>query len=618
VEEDPHGRIPTAAKEIAARYRASTDGLGTQLVFLDVGVPDPKKLDPLPASISRAKPNPLPDDDEPDSDTADAEAEAEAALEALRHLGAPRDLYLELKRRLIAAGVPSDEIAFIHQATDPSAQARLFQAVREGRVRVLLTTRAKGGTGMNVQDRVIAVHHLDVPWRPDQLEQADGRAVRQGNQNAEVEIVRYVTRKSFDEYKWRLLSDKQSFIAQFYRGELDSMEDIDPTQLDFQMASAWAADDPRVMELIQAERALVGLRARYENFARRQAQSARELKAARESLARYTAHKGDIDAKAAEATAWAEAPHVDLGMAVSDYYGLRGIDPKPFDWTDADARKAFAAALRPIMAQTSVREETIATAGPFLISRASVQREQYVTKAGVTEVQRDSTNLLKVSVEIGGVERTIGSTPEWDAANPPDLVRSLDSYLKPSRLADIQAQNQRLIDYAQQSVTDHDAIASKTFGQHEELTAKTKEVDDLRTALQGASSGAAPLPTSAPAAAPSTPVTPKTSNADRGFTAQSTILPGLKEFVEEDVVPTVAAAAHDLVEAKAGLHALFAPDTVSPAAVLGAGVLRANLAAHTQRVQRAQKTLRALEKAFDRATRRLAKRSCSSRMPPRG
>ena len=112
------------------------------------------------------------------------------------------DVYHEIQRKLMEKGVPQEEIAFIHSANTETRKAELFAKVRSGQVRFLLGSTAKMGAGTNVQDRLIAEHHLDVPWRPSDIEQREGRIIRQGNQNQSVRIFRYITEGTFDAYSW--------------------------------------------------------------------------------------------------------------------------------------------------------------------------------------------------------------------------------------------------------------------------------------------------------------------------------------------------------------------------------------------------------------------------------
>jgi hypothetical protein len=138
-------------------------------------------------------------------------------------------VYNDISRKLTALGVPPAEIAFIHDANTDAKKARLFADVREGRIRILLGSTQKMGMGTNVQDRLYALHHLDAPWRPADIEQRDGRMLRRGNQNLQVRILRYVTQKTFDAYMWQTLEYKARMIAQIMCGDVSvrRVEDLD-------------------------------------------------------------------------------------------------------------------------------------------------------------------------------------------------------------------------------------------------------------------------------------------------------------------------------------------------------------------------------------------------------
>lgn len=159
-------------------------------------------------------------------------------------------VYAELKERLIAKGVPENEIAFIHDAKTEVKKAELFAKVRSGRVRFLIGSTAKMGAGTNVQDRLIALHHLDVPWRPADIEQQEGRILRQGNQNAEVEIFRYIKKGTFDSYSWQILENKAKFIGQIMtsKSPVRSAEDIDDATLTCAEVKALATGNPLIKE----------------------------------------------------------------------------------------------------------------------------------------------------------------------------------------------------------------------------------------------------------------------------------------------------------------------------------------------------------------------------------
>ena len=159
-------------------------------------------------------------------------------------------VYDDLKKKLMDAGIPEEEIAFIHTADSEAKKKELFSKVRSGQVRVLLGSTAKMGAGTNVQDRLIALHDLDCPWRPSDLQQRLGRIVRQGNENEEVEIYRYVTEGTFDAYLYQLVENKQKFIAQIMtsKAPVRVADDVDETALSYSEIKALATGNPLIIE----------------------------------------------------------------------------------------------------------------------------------------------------------------------------------------------------------------------------------------------------------------------------------------------------------------------------------------------------------------------------------
>ena len=160
------------------------------------------------------------------------------------------NVYEDIRDKLMAKGVPENEIAFIHDANAETRKAELFAKVRSGQVRFLLGSTAKMGAGTNVQDRLIALHHLDVPWRPSDIEQQEGRILRQGNLNPKVKIFRYVTEGTFDSYSWQLIENKQKFIGQIMtsKSPVRSCEDIDEAALTYAEVKALATGNPYIKE----------------------------------------------------------------------------------------------------------------------------------------------------------------------------------------------------------------------------------------------------------------------------------------------------------------------------------------------------------------------------------
>lgn len=165
------------------------------------------------------------------------------------------NMYDDIKSKLMGLGIPEKEIAFIHDAGTDQQKTTLFKKVRKGDVRVLMGSTEKMGAGMNVQDKLIALHHADCPWRPADLEQQEGRIVRQGNQYEEVNIYRYITEGTFDAYSWQIIEQKQQFISQIMtsRSPARSIEDVDLQTLNYAEIKALATSNPLVKEKMELE-----------------------------------------------------------------------------------------------------------------------------------------------------------------------------------------------------------------------------------------------------------------------------------------------------------------------------------------------------------------------------
>ena len=204
-------------------WEAGQESRLTQLVFCDISTPKGAGLNPSPSSKD------LTDGLQPENDF---------------------NVYDDIRQKLVERGIPAEQIAFIHEANTEVKKKELFARVRSGQVRVLMGSTAKMGAGTNVQDRLIALHDLDCPWRPGDLEQRAGRIVRQGNMNPEVSIYRYVTEATFDAYLWQTVENKQKFISQIMtsKSPVRSCEDMDETALSYAEIKALCAGDPRIKE----------------------------------------------------------------------------------------------------------------------------------------------------------------------------------------------------------------------------------------------------------------------------------------------------------------------------------------------------------------------------------
>ncbi|ORO45487.1 helicase-related protein [Streptococcus oralis] len=178
------------------------------------------------------------------------------------------NIYDDIRDKLVDLGIPKEEIAFIHEANSDKQKDELFAKVRKGDVRILLGSTQKMGAGTNVQNKLIALHDLDVPWRPADLEQRAGRIVRQGNENKEVNIYRYVTENTFDAYLWQTIENKQKFISQIMTSKtpVRVAEDVDESSLNYAEIKALATGDPKIKEKMDLDNEVTKLKMLEANF----------------------------------------------------------------------------------------------------------------------------------------------------------------------------------------------------------------------------------------------------------------------------------------------------------------------------------------------------------------
>lgn len=178
------------------------------------------------------------------------------------------NIYDDIKKKLISAGVPENEISFIHDANTNLKKIQLFAKIRKGKVRFLLGSTAKMGAGTNVQNRLVALHHIDVPWRPSDIDQREGRILRQGNLFDKVMIFRYTTKGTFDSYCWQILENKQRVISQImtHKSSVRSIEDIDEVVLNYAEIKALTTNNPLIQEKMNLELQVAKLKTYKNNF----------------------------------------------------------------------------------------------------------------------------------------------------------------------------------------------------------------------------------------------------------------------------------------------------------------------------------------------------------------
>ena len=222
---NPGGKLDKVVENVLYEYRkAEEEGkIGTQLIFSDIGTPK--------------------------------RPWTEEMLNTPWHEMGSFDVYNYIKTELVRQGIPAEEIAFIHDAKTDAQRDALFKEMRAGTKKILLGSTDKCGTGVNVQTHLTAMHHCDCPWKPSSIEQREGRGLRQGNENPDVAVYRYVTKGTFDAYSWALVENKQRFISQVMTGKSVSRtcEDIDEAALSYAEIKAVAAGDPMIKEKMQID-----------------------------------------------------------------------------------------------------------------------------------------------------------------------------------------------------------------------------------------------------------------------------------------------------------------------------------------------------------------------------
>ncbi|WP_443112720.1 SNF2-related protein [Enterococcus faecalis] len=221
-EELKETKLAACVNKVAEIWESSKEKKSTQIIFSDSGTPNPKRF----------------------------------------------NIYDEIKRQLIEKGIPAEEITFIHDAKNEKQREEIFDAMREGEIRILLGSTSKLGTGTNVQRKLIACHHVDCPWRPSDIEQRDGRIVRQGNENEEVEIYRYVTKGSLDSFLWQIQEQKLTFINQVMTGKAitRSCDELSDTVLEAGDMKAIASGNPKIAEKMKLDNEITRLKMMQRSF----------------------------------------------------------------------------------------------------------------------------------------------------------------------------------------------------------------------------------------------------------------------------------------------------------------------------------------------------------------
>mgnify|MGYP002527174374 CR=1 FL=1 len=306
--DDPNSKVNLCVDNIHRIWQDGQTEKLTQLVFCDLSTPKGKAAQ---SGRIAAKGT-----DSPELHALEAAIDAETEPEE-----PPFTIYDDIREKLVARGIPREQIAFIHEANTEVRKKELFAKVRSGQVRVLMGSTFKMGAGMNVQDRLVALHDLDCPWRPGDLEQRSGRIIRQGNRNKEVHIYRYVTESTFDAYLWQTVENKQKFISQIMtsKSPVRSCEDIDEAALSYAEIKALCAGDERIREKMDLDVDVARLRLMKANH---QSQQYRlEDNILRHFPAQIEENKGFLSGFEADMKTLEQHPHPKDGFAGMEVKG---------------------------------------------------------------------------------------------------------------------------------------------------------------------------------------------------------------------------------------------------------------------------------------------------------
>ena len=307
--DDPNSKVNRCVDNIHRIWQDGQADRLTQLVFCDLSTP---KTGATGAKAAKTAGGNL---DSPELHALEAVIGQDAAEEPAF------TIYDDIREKLVARGIPREQIAFIHEANTEVRKKELFAKVRTGQVRVLMGSTFKMGAGMNVQDRLVALHDLDCPWRPGDLEQRSGRIIRQGNRNKEVHIYRYVTESTFDAYLWQTVENKQKFISQIMtsKSPVRSCEDIDEAALSYAEIKALCAGDERIREKMDLDVDVARLRLMKANH---QSQQYRlEDNILRHFPAQIEENKGFLSGFEADMKTLEQHPHPKDGFAGMEVKG---------------------------------------------------------------------------------------------------------------------------------------------------------------------------------------------------------------------------------------------------------------------------------------------------------
>lgn len=437
-DDDPGTKLNVCVNNVFDIYDKTSEKKLTQIIFCDLGVPGKN------SSV----------------DSKDDDIKSVAELDSLEERG-KFCVYDDIRDKLIAKGVPADEIAYIHSAKTETQKSELFAKVRSGEVRILLGSTSKMGTGTNVQDKIIALHDLDVPWRPSDLEQRRGRMVRQGNINEKVHLYRYVTKGTFDAYSYQLLEKKQKFISQVMTSKAPGRKcaDVDQAALTYSEIKALCTGDERIREKLTLENQV------------------KELQALKSE---YSSTKYELEDKV---NAYPEARKkllMDIGNVSKDLETVKSI---PYNTKDGNYQVEIT-----LGADTySLRDEEARKAATKALTNAFAQVKGDANKNkrvnigqlanfGI-EVINDGYFFDKITATLRG---NYAYSVELGVSNPVNLKKIENLLFKVENVLNDKKSELNKLDIDYKTAQN---MLNKPFEFEDELNSSTKRLDELTTAL---------------------------------------------------------------------------------------------------------------------------------------
>lgn len=434
-EDNPGTKLNVCVNKVFEIYEKTSDKKLTQIVFCDLGVPG--------KNVSA------------DTDGKDDDTKSVSEIDSLEETG-KFCVYDDIKSKLIAKGVPAEEIAFIHDAKNEKQKSELFAKVRSGEVRVLLGSTGKMGTGTNVQDRIIALHDLDVPWRPSDLEQRRGRMVRQGNINKKVHLYRYVTKGTFDAYSYQLLEKKQKFISQIMTSKAPARKcsDVDQASLSYSEIKALCTGDERIREKLTLENRVKELTAYKSEYDNTRYELEDKVNAYPEQRKKLLCKIGNIQK---DIDKLSTLPKDEEGLLIPTY----NFGDTSYSNSEED-KKSAAKAL-----------------GSF-VALSRQQRNKTIT---VGDICGFPIEIINKGLVLDDITATLGDgkyVTGFGSLNSHNLFKLENLFTKFNEFLSIAKKELNQLDYDYKSATE---MLAKPFEFEQELTEKTNRLAELTTAL---------------------------------------------------------------------------------------------------------------------------------------